>query len=252
MRDFRLATWIALFVLGAVSLQAGDDAVPEANVTSDSVVLNKSACRKGTDGRSFCLETKLRFPDLATLADPSVKKPLEKAIHKYLTAYEESRPYTDLQEFADDREITGEWYTHTRLDIFSLTPATLTLMVEEIGYSGGAHGYDEIRFENYDLETGRRLALEDLLTEGGMERLLKTAETVYRKEHRLKPGDSMRKDEWFEKEFKLAQNFALTKKGLLFYYNSYEIKPYACGPTRLLIPYGLLKGILSERFSLTP
>jgi hypothetical protein len=43
----------------------------------------------------------------------------------------------------------------------------------------------------------------------------------------------------------LNDNFAVAKRGIIFYFNSYEIAPYAMGPTELLIPYAKLSGIIS-------
>ncbi|MBO6760471.1 MAG: DUF3298 domain-containing protein [Roseivirga sp.] len=39
---------------------------------------------------------------------------------------------------------------------------------------------------------------------------------------------------WFENDrFELTENFAIINKSLIFYFNPYEIAPYAMGPTEL-------------------
>ena len=41
-----------------------------------------------------------------------------------------------------------------------------------------------------------------------------------------------------------SKNFLLSPDGIKFYYNAYEIAPYAAGPTEITIPYESLKDIL--------
>lgn len=41
-----------------------------------------------------------------------------------------------------------------------------------------------------------------------------------------------------------SSTLAITSKGLLFYYNSYEIKPYSAGHTRFMLPYDTIKSII--------
>jgi len=46
---------------------------------------------------------------------------------------------------------------------------------------------------------------------------------------------------YFENDvFKLTANFAITKEGLKFLYNPYEIAPYALGQQEIIIPYAAL------------
>lgn len=45
-------------------------------------------------------------------------------------------------------------------------------------------------------------------------------------------------------QFQLPLNIFYTDKGLLLYYNRYEIAAYADGPKELLIPYEELKNFL--------
>ena len=47
--------------------------------------------------------------------------------------------------------------------------------------------------------------------------------------------------EFPEDKFELNKNYGFKKEGIVFYYNNYEIAPYAAGPTEVLIPYNELK-----------
>ena len=52
----------------------------------------------------------------------------------------------------------------------------------------------------------------------------------------------------FENYIRFNSNFALTDKGVAFFYNQYEIAAYAYGTTKIDLPYRELAGILKPRF----
>ena len=43
--------------------------------------------------------------------------------------------------------------------------------------------------------------------------------------------------EFADDTFQLNKNYGFRKEGIVFYYNNYEIAPYAAGPSEVLIPY---------------
>ncbi|MBI3037952.1 DUF3298 domain-containing protein [bacterium] len=62
-----------------------------------------------------------------------------------------------------------------------------------------------------------------------------------------KPADAQVKDSGFtfpKNEFALNENFLVSKDGLLFFFNSYEIAPYALGPTQILLPWRYIKTLV--------
>ena len=52
--------------------------------------------------------------------------------------------------------------------------------------------------------------------------------------------------EFPEDKFELNKNYGFKKEGIVFYYNNYEIAPYAAGPSEVLIPYNELKDWLKK------
>jgi hypothetical protein len=48
---------------------------------------------------------------------------------------------------------------------------------------------------------------------------------------------------FWDGSFKLSENFAVEKEGLRFYYNAYEVAPYAVDPTDLVIPRSELRKV---------
>ncbi len=99
-------------------------------------------------------------------------------------------------------------------------------------YSGGAHPNGRLEYINFDLKTGAELKLNDVLKPNFLKDFSAFAEQKLYKEYEEEAG-------WFfEKgEFPITDNFAITPGGLLFYFNSYEIAPYAAGRQELFFSY---------------
>ena len=87
--------------------------------------------------------------------------------------------------------------------------------------------------------------------------LLRIGETYFRKENKIADtsslddngffifgeGDDFEESDKYGK-FRFNDNFAVTKNGIQFYYNSYEIGPYAVGASSFIIPYKFLQPYL--------
>ena len=101
-----------------------------------------------------------------------------------------------------------------------------------------------------DVKTGNLLTPEALFVKNYISKLTKIAEKKFFKLKGLKPGTSLNDEGYSFKNnrFHLTDNFAVLNEGILFYYNTYEIGPYALGTTEVLIPYGELKGILVKAY----
>jgi hypothetical protein len=73
--------------------------------------------------------------------------------------------------------------------------------------------------------------------------LTKIAEQIFRKVKEI-PDTASLNENYFEfpdDTFQLNKNYGFKKEGIVFYYNNYEIAPYAAGPTDVVIAYEHLK-----------
>jgi hypothetical protein len=103
-------------------------------------------------------------------------------------------------------------------------------------------------FVNFWCGTGEPIQLQDILVQGGEQKLLKSAEAHFRQLKKLGSTESLTKAGfWFDNDkFHLTQNYGLGKDAITFYYNAFEIAPQAIGPTSLTIPYAELAGVLRD------
>jgi hypothetical protein len=154
------------------------------------------------------------------------------------------KDYLDFRNEIPD--ISGGWYYSGDITVEVLTDTLLSLTVKEEYFTGGAHGGYGTYFINIDPRTGADFTLSNLLKPGFEVTLTNLGEKSFRKVREL-PDTSSFMENYFEfpdDKFVLNQNFGFTNAGIVFYFNSYEIAPYASGPTEVLIPYGEIKAWL--------
>jgi hypothetical protein len=122
------------------------------------------------------------------------------------------------------------------------------LSFSDYSYTGGAHPNSNLTYLNFEVSTGKTLALSDLMKPGFEKQLTAIAEKDFRKRKGLAPQASLAEAgyDFDDDQFKLNDNFAVTKDGLVFYYNPYEIAAYAGGPTELVIKWSEIKGLIKK------
>jgi hypothetical protein len=131
------------------------------------------------------------------------------------------------------------WRYERRIEVLGDTLGVLSLAVSEAGFTGGAHPANEVRFTMFDTHAGRRLRLADLMRDGTRDSLDAIGERAFRRVRRL-PADRPINDAgfWFEGgAFRVNDNVAVTRDGLLFYFNDYEVAPHALGSTQFVLPW---------------
>lgn len=124
-----------------------------------------------------------------------------------------------------------------RLELFSVATEQ---------YTGGAHGMYSFHNYVFNMNSQKRLVLDDILIKGkksALERLAKQKYHAYLKKHDIEPKEFA--DMW---AFYLTENFTFDNKGLLLVYQPYEITPYVMGSPELHISYAELSGIIKAEY----
>ncbi len=150
-----------------------------------------------------------------------------------------------LEEFP---EYAQPWFISKEILVVTDTANLLVMRYYESSYTGGAHPNSSQQYANFDTRTGRRIILDDIMIEGYLQPLTDTAEVIFRAARNLSPSDNLGEAGfWFDNNsFALNDNIGIVATGLIVYYNSYEIAPYAAGPTRLLIPYDKIRHLILD------
>ena len=152
--------------------------------------------------------------------------------------------------------------------------SVISLVVDDIGYSGGAHGWDNRYTLNYDVKTGERLTFAQLgegFRDKANELVLAEADKVsdqlnedYAKEVPFVVSDgteSMEEvnrqvyPELYEEDSSTEQpdenlnaQFYLNDEGVVFIAGQYIMKPYAGGILEFTVPYESFDGVMAEQY----
>lgn len=106
-------------------------------------------------------------------------------------------------------------------------------------YEGGAHGNYAKWCSMFDKKDGSKISYARLVKDE--EKLLGIAEKVFRSQVGMAEEEDMYQLYSFKNDrFHLSDDFIFSTEGLVFFYNPYEIAPYAAGIIEVKLPY---KGI---------
>lgn len=201
-----------------------------------------------------CAYYEVTYPEFAGL-DSSVVNLIEKEIDASVSmGNPEAQGQTmkqigegfiqDYQEFKTEiPDEFGGWHYTAKVSVEVQTDTLLSLSINDEYYTGGAHGGSGVYFINVNPKTGQEFTLNNLLKPGYEEPLREAGNKIFRQVRELPDTASFSQNafEFPEDKFELNKNYGFKKEGIVFFYNSYEIAPYAAGPTEVLIPYGELK-----------
>jgi hypothetical protein len=134
------------------------------------------------------------------------------------------------------------WFYEGAGSVMIMNKKFVSLAMLMYSFEGGAHpnAYEEMF--SFDLETGKKMKLEDLFTD--TEEIRKIAENKFRKEKNITPEQSYSDAGFDFEEFYISENFAFDEKDFIIYYNTYEIAAYMQGATELRIPYSEISRIM--------
>lgn len=248
-----------LTIIGMSLSTCKDDESQKAAGTADSDTLSYEyadlvAVRGDCNGQP-CVQVKIVYPDLQT------DNVVSEMIMTDLNARLYQSFYTDnvlgsIEVLADSiykahQQIPNNsmaWTLNRSVDMLHMN-RVITYSITEISALGGAHPNNQVIIVNRDAETGLLLEMDDFLLDNAREKLMQKIETAFRNANNLSPDASLTKAGfWFEEGFKLPENYGLVEDGMLFYYNTYEVAPYAMGKTEFVIPYYELESIIRPMY----
>ena len=206
--------------------------------------LKDKYCQKNSKGEEFCSESSLTYPIIKSKnqrLNDGIRKIVKREIQEFKKNSAKEEVISTLKEMPD-MSLSYDYSTDIRL--YSLTKTTFTIAISSYSYTGGAHGNSSTKFYNYNTSNLKELSLDDIFVSGYKRRLKVIAEKSYRDGKNYMPNEDLKKFGWFNNQFELTENYAITSKTLDFLYNAYEIKPYSAGITEFSIPYSNLKSIL--------
>jgi hypothetical protein len=141
------------------------------------------------------------------------------------------------------------WYIESIGKVEYINLKLISYSVTNYSYTGGAHPNSWMVFLNFDRETGELVSLRDLLIPGFDNKLNLLIEGQFRKDNDINQNEDISNNDkfsLFENKINYTNNFYITKDGISFFYNAYEIAAYVYGPIEVNIPYSKLKELIKK------
>jgi len=116
----------------------------------------------------------------------------------------------------------------------------LSLRHTHVAYTGGAHPNTTLQHWIIDRKTGRIITSNDLFVKNAVDKIKVLTDA----ELKLKFKENNLENILFSTDYKVSEDIYLTKKGIVFQYDPYEIAAYVYGSIEVFIPYEKLKTVL--------
>lgn len=164
---------------------------------------------------------------------------MTKKMTVFMHLYQQERDLGGMVEVFESSNII--YITHNDKNIVGLNFSTSS-------ETGATHSIYQKKYINFNLKTGDILKLEDIFQKNYTQTLNQLIEQDLRAKFGIKPKQSLAEFGFVLKNNQLPinSNFFITREGIGFHYNVYEIAPYAVGETSLFLTYKQLKPILKN------
>ena len=141
-----------------------------------------------------------------------------------------------IEEYGEDG-ISHSSYSSTLSEIAYFDGRYVSFCQQEYDYQGGAHGMPLWIGLTFDLETGERLSLPDVIANSEEE--LNSIVTKYFAEYINGNPEEFWEDalDIVRDEICFESDFYLTEDGIKFYFHPYDLSSYAAGFPEVTIPY---------------
>lgn len=137
-------------------------------------------------------------------------------------------------------EYEQTWEENSYMGVLSQKNGLLTLSYGNDGFSGGAHGYSNVFFKNFDLKKNKTVELEDIFNN--------FSEMDWNGILANHFDNDDQKEMLLVDKIPVNRNFYFNQKEITFVYNHYEITAYAAGVVEITIPFSELKNNLKPEF----
>ena len=114
-------------------------------------------------------------------------------------------------------------------------------------YTGGAHGIYMSTFLNLDLRTLAPIRLDDLFVNDYKEQLTDLLWNQLMADNKVATRQELEDMGYVTTgDLTPTENFYLSKDGITFNNNVYDIAPYVMGPVKITLPYEMMQHLLSD------
>lgn len=158
---------------------------------------------------------------------------IEEAANGFVDSY-----WRDHAEFPD---LAAAYFVEASVTETHRDDLFLSLEFKQYKYTGGAHGYHDVSYNNFDIKTGKELTNQSLFKH--YDALSEFAEIEFRKEFSISQKSNINANYfWFNgNTFIMPSSLGFVQDSLVLHYNQHEIASYTDAPVILSIPLDKVK-----------
>jgi hypothetical protein len=183
---------------------------------------------------------------LVKFSDKPVRMSLpDKVLEGMKQVYFENYLSTNEAIYKESMASSFNWQSLKFMNILMNGAHILSFYIDHYAFTGGAHGLMTRQHTVVNLWNGKEVELKDIFKENTEKQISQIiGEKIHMKLH-LPTTQSLSDAGFFKDTIKPADNFYITYEGIGFYYNQYDIAPYASGTFDIFIPFSELNEVLN-------
>jgi hypothetical protein len=205
---------------------------PQINITYDFM-------SSGNDKDFYNLQAEKELLDKVYQLDDKTFTSLQDMADTFINDYSVFR-----KEYPDAPSIG--WYADVNYMNVNDLSGVLSFELSWEMFTGGAHPNNYQRYYNYDYSTAKLITLDQIFVPGFEKKLNELVVKAFREENNLGPNEPLTEGGLFEDTLTYSDNFLLTRNGIIFHYNIYEVRAYVYGPMDLTVKYSDLIDLINE------
>ena len=168
----------------------------------------------------------------------------EKLLNGMKQVYFENYLYTNEGIYKETMASSFNWQSLKFLHILMNGSHVLSFYIDHYAFTGGAHGLQTRQYTVVNLWTGKEVRLKDIFKENSETQLSSILSDKIHEKNHLPTTQSLKDAGFFTDTIKPTDNFYITREGIGFFYNQYDIAPYTTGSIDVFIPFNELKDLL--------
>lgn len=226
------------------------------------VKMEEKTMRKCARDSTVCAEVTLRYPTLSSERNVAAISAINEALREKALTGLEANPKMSVEQALDsvqknllamlkehlkmspdwDADYTKGVNTETLLNSARFVSFEMTCS----GFTGGAHPYYHASLTTYNLSSGQPVQLSDIVRDTAALRPMLEEGFVDAKKEAM--PDATLADLLFPEltQLPLPTNVCIVPDGLRFFYNPYEVAPWAVGPTEITLTWEQLRDLVER------
>ncbi|MFY0690147.1 MAG: DUF3298 and DUF4163 domain-containing protein [Cyclobacteriaceae bacterium] len=259
MKYYSFAAMLIFAISCSIPTEKASDgfaSVPEspARKMSFEVASTVALSKEDPDCKSGeCASIEISYPELSELnrVNDFVEDKVREVVADFTRKNKRSDDISDLmtifiKDFKAYKEAFPEsiapWYVNVEARVEFGNDQFYSVRIDQESYTGGAHTNT---YRSYFLidNSGRPMALTEIVVDKNA--LASIAEKKFRRLKKLGSDTKLSEAGYMfdNDQFDLSENVGFTSRGMIIFYNDYEIGSHADGPTEVFLSWGEIESI---------